>query len=469
MFVEWLTTGTTFAIQEHPVQVAVQDHFIVTTLVWMCLRVLLNLSVLSVGFPSFDIAKTWNPSYYNTWTSIDCARTRGGITVQNKNYAKLIDGQSTSCTNNGGIYRYSTVLGTLNWYPNPTGNFPYLFLTKVAGSWDPNWGSPKQVDCSQYPTGPTMIQHNAKNYNDGWAYYCSTHDFFGSNSGAVYRYVSSTDTFNHYPSAYVADSWDSNWRAYGGVDCTGYQLGSDMTVQGHPEIPSVSNPNAGSQICEFHWSNGGGNVQRANVDRYRQEILPWNSAYGNGADRCITICSNSPKCTAFYFQQVADSTKGTSWSQYVRCGFYAEIAYPSTYLADSRQGKLFGKQYNNVYVNGVLFPDSSYRCGTAGYVGWAKRSTIEAAQDLNATEIAPTYHTTESMRTKAVYAVDAETARKHAAKALNGTLEHRIAKRSYVCQTDCLRGFWQNVVDIYKNVDQTKPVRFSFLKLTLVP
>ncbi len=314
------------------------------------------------------------------------------------------------------------------------------------------------ITCGAYPVGPTMTTHNVRNYNDGWAYACSNHDFYGAGSGAVYRYVSSTDTFNHYPSAAVADSWDGYWSQRGGVDCSGYQLGPDMTVQGHPEIPQVTNPNAGSQHCEFHWSNGGGNVQRANVDRYRSEILPWNSAYGNGADRCMTICALTPKCTGFYFQQVADSTKGTSWSQYVRCGFYAEIIYPSTYLSDSRDGKLFGKQYNNVYVNNVLFPSSAYRCGTAGYVGWAKRSTIEAAQDLNTTEVAATYHTTESMRTKAIYEVDPETALKLKERSVNGTLDHRISKRSYVCQLDCLRGFWQNVVDVYKNVDRSKPV-----------
>ncbi len=150
---------------------------------------------------------------------------------------------------------------------------------------------------------------------------------------------------NHYPSADVADTWDWNWRQYGGIDCQGMQLGPDMAYFGHHEIPNNPTPNAGEQICEMHWSNGGGNVQRANIDRYRSEILPWNSPLGNGANRCISLCAATPKCTSFYFQQVADTTKGTSWSNYVRCGFYAEIAYTWTYLSDVRDGKLFGKQY----------------------------------------------------------------------------------------------------------------------------
>jgi hypothetical protein len=37
--------------------------------------------------------------------------------------------------------------GTIRWYPDPT----------IAGSWDPNWGAPIRIDCSQIPQGPPMM------------------------------------------------------------------------------------------------------------------------------------------------------------------------------------------------------------------------------------------------------------------------------------------------------------------------
>ena len=99
-------------------------------------------------YPSPEIASSWDPNWDKPKT-IDCSSgVIIGPPMEKNQFSGVPIGQAVVCLNNkpDGVYRY-TGNNTINWYPTP----------EIAGSWDPNWGNTKTIDCSKgVIIGPPM-------------------------------------------------------------------------------------------------------------------------------------------------------------------------------------------------------------------------------------------------------------------------------------------------------------------------
>jgi hypothetical protein len=130
------------------------------------------------GYPTPQIAASWNPNWGSNASSIDC----GGLTI------------------------------LPNLAMNPSINAPTASLPVTTNSY----------------TGVTTAGQAVP---IGYSVSCSVADPLGNSSNAIYKLVADT-TISHYPSEAIAASCDPNWQtgANRQIDCTGFALGTDQVM-----------------------------------------------------------------------------------------------------------------------------------------------------------------------------------------------------------------------------------------------
>jgi len=146
--------------------------------------------------------------------------------VNTSNLAQLKKGVSVNCKSGtepsgmpSGVYRYSGN-NVLQYYPTP----------EIASSWNPDWGSSVDADCSTYTLGTTTTMFNVSKLTQGDAVGCNSgKELPNGVNGGIYRYADD-NTLRWYPNPDIANSWDSSWSSHiKWTDCTTYQAGEQMT------------------------------------------------------------------------------------------------------------------------------------------------------------------------------------------------------------------------------------------------
>ena len=148
------------------------------------------------------------------------------VSISNSNAAQLPKGVSVNCKPGtepknmpAGVYRYSGN-NTLQYYPTP----------EIASSWNPNWGSTVDIDCSTYTLGETATKSNAASLKNGDAVACVPgKELPNGVQGGIYRYVED-NVLRWYPNPTIASAWDNSWSSHiKGIDCTTYKAGEPMS------------------------------------------------------------------------------------------------------------------------------------------------------------------------------------------------------------------------------------------------
>ena len=157
------------------------------------------------------------------------------VSLSRSNAAKLPKGASVNCKSGteppnmpGGIYRYSGN-NTLNYYPTP----------EIASSWNPNWGSTVDINCSTYKLGDTATKLNTASLKNGDPVGCMPgKELPNGVQGGIYRYVDD-NVLRWYPNPTIASAWDRNWTSrIKWTDCTTYKSGEPMsTTMSSNEVP----------------------------------------------------------------------------------------------------------------------------------------------------------------------------------------------------------------------------------------
>jgi hypothetical protein len=149
------------------------------------------------------------------------------VSISTSNAAQLPKGASVNCRPGteppgmpAGIYRYSGN-NTLNYYPTP----------EIASSWNPNWGSTVDINCSTYKLGDTATKLNTASLNNGDAVGCrSGKELPNGVQGGIYRYVED-NILRWYPNPTIANAWDPSWASrIKWSDCTTYKAGDPMST-----------------------------------------------------------------------------------------------------------------------------------------------------------------------------------------------------------------------------------------------
>ncbi len=149
------------------------------------------------------------------------------VSVSRSNAAKLPKGASVGCKTGteppgmpAGVYRYSGN-NTLQYYPTP----------EIASSWNPNWGSTVDINCSTYKLGDTATQLNTASFNNGDPVGCvQGRELPNGVQGGIYRYVDD-NVLRWYPNPTIANAWDPSWHTrIKWSDCTTYKAGEPMTT-----------------------------------------------------------------------------------------------------------------------------------------------------------------------------------------------------------------------------------------------
>jgi len=159
------------------------------------------------------------------------------VSLSRSNAAKLPKGASVNCKSgteppgmSAGVYRYSGN-NTLNYYPTP----------EIAASWNPNWGSTVNTDCSTYKLGDTATKLNTASLKNGDPVGCmSGKELPNGVPGGIYRYVED-NILRWYPNPTIASAWDPSWSSrIKWTDCTTYKAGEAMTkTMKSNEVPDV--------------------------------------------------------------------------------------------------------------------------------------------------------------------------------------------------------------------------------------
>ena len=148
------------------------------------------------------------------------------VYIYKSNVANVKKGDSVGCNSGteppgmpGGVYRYSGD-NTLQYYPTP----------EIASSWNPNWGSSVNIDCSTYKLGDNATKFNAASLKNGDAVGCASgKELPNGVQGGIYRYVDD-NVLRWYPNPEIASAWDPNWSSrIKWSDCTTYKAGEPMT------------------------------------------------------------------------------------------------------------------------------------------------------------------------------------------------------------------------------------------------
>ena len=148
------------------------------------------------------------------------------VSITSSNAAQLPKGASVGCKPgtepNGmptGVYRYSGN-NTLQHYPTP----------EIASSWNPNWGSSVDINCSTYALGDTVTRLNAASLKNGDAVGCMQgKELPNGVQGGIYRYVED-NVLRWYPNPTIARAWDPSWNQHiKWTDCTTYKSGDPMS------------------------------------------------------------------------------------------------------------------------------------------------------------------------------------------------------------------------------------------------
>jgi hypothetical protein len=129
-----------------------------------------------------------------------------------------------------GVYRYSGD-NTIQYYPTP----------EIASSWNPNWGSTVEINCSTYKLGDTATKLNTASLKNGDSVGCVTgKELPNGVQGGIYRYVDD-NVLRWYPNPTIASAWDPSWhRRIKWTDCTTYKAGEPMTsTMSSNEVPDV--------------------------------------------------------------------------------------------------------------------------------------------------------------------------------------------------------------------------------------
>ena len=276
------------------------------------------------------------------------------ISIPLTNKANLPLNASVNCTAGvpdgrpAGVYRFAG-LNTLNYYP--TG--------EIASSWNPNWGSTRNIDCSTYKFGDTDVKNNQANLGIGDPVRCSTVtttvegfrvvEGFGNNwlkkliekaqraaeeirrkaleaereaaewwrrrnifpppappprtyrqvtvpSGDSYRHVGE-NTLRVYPNATVGSKWDAAWNQGGAVNCTTYKFGPPMTNE---------SDGVGIELIETpKYIYVSGDIAKAGdyikIDLSKTVFTFQTPVYDNSCiiDKLKTTCNDNPKCIGF--------------------------------------------------------------------------------------------------------------------------------------------------------------------------
>lgn len=149
------------------------------------------------------------------------------VSVSRSNAAKLPKGASVGCKTGteppgmpAGVYRYSGN-NTLQYYPSP----------EIASSWNPNWGSGVDINCSTYKLGDTATQLNTASFDNGDPVGCvQGKELPNGVQGGIYRYVDD-NVLRWYPNSTIASAWDPSWHTrIKWSDCTTYKAGEPMTT-----------------------------------------------------------------------------------------------------------------------------------------------------------------------------------------------------------------------------------------------
>ena len=148
------------------------------------------------------------------------------VSVTSSNAAQLTKGASVNCKSGtepngmpGGVYRYSGN-NTLQHYPTP----------EIASSWNPNWASAVDINCSTYKVGDAATRLNASSLNNGDSVGCRQgKELPNGVQGGIYRYVDD-NVLRWYPNPTIANAWDPSWSSrIKWTDCTTYKSGEPMT------------------------------------------------------------------------------------------------------------------------------------------------------------------------------------------------------------------------------------------------
>jgi len=144
--------------------------------------------------------------------------------IPQSNKANLDVNKSVNCTAGqpdgmpAGVYRYSGN-NEMNYYPTPD----------VANSWNPDWGSAVDVNCSTYSFGETLKKNNAAGLKQAQSVQCNSgQEPKGGVRGGAYRYVGE-NTLRWYSDPLLARRWIPKFLKPRSIDCTTYNSGSRMT------------------------------------------------------------------------------------------------------------------------------------------------------------------------------------------------------------------------------------------------
>lgn len=129
-------------------------------------------------------------------------------------------GDSIRCINSGEdpnyIYRY-TDTKKIRQYPTPD----------IANSWNPNWDSIKDADCSKLEKGSPLMSL-VKDLQVGDSVSCTN---AGENPGNIYRY-GGDNKINLYPNEDIANSWNTNWGSnIKSYDCSKLEKGPALSAK----------------------------------------------------------------------------------------------------------------------------------------------------------------------------------------------------------------------------------------------
>lgn len=168
------------------------------------------------GYPSPQIASTWNKDWDKKIVGVDCSVLKKGAPLGA--FKPPAEGSSIKCLHNKGnaakaVYRYAD--GEYRPYPNPA----------TAKSWNPNWDkNVTTVDCSALKKGAALGAY--KPPAEGSSVKCKQ-DMNTKNTGKVYRYTNGQ--VRHYPNAAIAKSWNPEWnKTITTIDCTPLKVGKSM-------------------------------------------------------------------------------------------------------------------------------------------------------------------------------------------------------------------------------------------------